>query len=423
MSEQRLSESRPGAEPFVLRRFMASQLDAFGKYYTRLGSDAKRHCNEVVTDGPCKAFCDFEMPLSRASVAKHGCASVAELVAECERSTDALLDAMVAYHREQGIDDPEPIVLKAHAEHKWSRHVIFANAVWRHVTHVGNFVRHQCRQLAGDYPLLRTESCSLVDTGIYHRMRCMRIYRSSKAKEPQRSFTYERGPQRYAWHVNERSIGSVNSQLVLDSLITAIPLPPLPKPARQPDADDTETDDDDATPDTERKFVTTTFLERFPHVIAMIKLRPLEFAAPAPTTTPSGGDGGDADDQASVVSENSDNWRAGVSRELYNEVRALFARYDPYNVRVNGTTGLVCVDCRSKACPFVGREHGSNHVYVLVDMLAGRCAVHCYHPQCRPQRRRWQPLPDDSFGSHRDELCPGRQRCETLQDVVALPAV
>lgn len=342
----------------VFRRYKACTLPSFLSFYTaaRL-TDAERHCEEVIGLGPCKAYCDFE---TEEDVPRDA----------LERSAQALIGEIVAYHKEKHGVDVRPSVHMASKPEKWSMHVTFVGSVWRSAAHF-----HAClkelvarRAAAGD-DLVRL----YVDLGVYGRFRCMRMPRSSKLKEPARSLL----------RADETAASPVDVLALVDTLITVFRL----EAPRAEGGAAAAADDDDGG----QMYVTTAFLDRYPDMIAKLGLVPIEW----PNLRTS-----------RLFATSTDNWYAErdagdgaeyspADAEFKTAFRLHFAHYKPHTYRWREAEGMLRVECNSHDCVIMRGKHEHNHVYLDVNVLGALWRHGCYSERCRREKTEWRELPED----------------------------
>lgn len=332
----------------IYRRFKAFTLPSFISFYTAASlTDAQRHCDEIIGLGPCKAYCDFE---TEAEIARD----------KLEASAKALIDEIVAFHRDKHGVSVRPVVHTAHKTDKWSMHVTFAGSVWRSAAHFGAYMKDLVNRRCATDPLVR----DYVDVGVYGRFRGMRMPRSTKLKEPGRSLLAP----------GETAQSVVNVQTLADALITVFRITP-------PGAADGEDD----------LYVTTAFLDRYPDMITKLGLQPIEWAGLL-TSRLFASSGNDA---VYLEREQGDTEHSPLDAAFKTAFRLHFTHYRPQTYKWNERDGALRVECNSKQCVILKGEHDSNHVYLDVNVLACTWRHGCYSEACKRERSPWRELPED----------------------------
>lgn len=361
-----VEEYRNDTSTKICRRFVASTLRAFLSFYEGRGRDDKaRHIHEVVGLGPCKAYCDFELYLDRATLDKVGFATPTAAIAALETSSRSVIGAIVDYHQEHGVA-VRPQIMISHKATKWSKHVVFVDSLWLSAQHFGRFMKGLKQRLGVDDKLIK----HYVDPRVYDRFHCLRMYRSSKLEEPDRSMLAvdEHG----ALLENARS--TIDRKRFFDSLITLIVLPPLPGSAAE----------------AEPEFATTAFLERFPDSIAALELKPL--ACHDVTTIAHQIRSSRTVKHNTTGESTSVDVCSPIDFKFEELVRLHFARHQPYQFRWIECDGVVRVECRSQRCEILGAAHSSNHIFIELDVLRQMWRCCCYSERCRRTPTDWRAM-------------------------------
>lgn len=396
-------DSRPYTP--ILREYVACELEAFYTYYRECGNDTERHCDEVIGLGPCKAYCDFELEFDDAKMRrhgysgvaemlqKHGCAKVDDMRALLEASSDKMIAEIVKFHKEAAGVDVQPFITLAHKASKWSKHVVFVNSVWRNATHFGSFMKRLMRTTRLVDPLVTL----YVDTQVYGRFRCMRMYRSSKLKEPQRSLL----------QVNEAPASKIDPLTLLNSLITVIPLPP----GRADEEDDDDSPDVPMPPPAPQQtiYVTTAYLDRYPDMIRQCGLRPIEDV--------------EARGLEFVCGTDADGETHNEFSPLTDEFRAIvqshFMVMDPDRCKWNEFDCLVRIDCRALDCAILRGRHDTPRTYLEIDMHRRMYRQCCHSVHCQRRPTPWMPVESALADYCRDFT--QRWRCnQTLPEAVKM---
>lgn len=349
----------------VFRRYIATTLPSFWAYYTGLGIDAKRHCDEVIGDGPCKAYCDFEYEDKGAMEAETGYADFATLVAALNTSARRLTDEIVRYHHETHGVEVRPFITVAPKAKKWSMHVVFVGSLWRNARHVGAYMRRLKEQVVIKDALVAV----YFDMQVYGRRRCMRLYRSSKLLEPARSL---RQP-------DESVQAAISDSDMLASLITVFP---ASIPEEAPDG-------------TEPLYVTTTFLERFPEMIAEMGFRPIE-SADVSTSSLLGRYSDEDTFERITGNDGGVVPYSPLDAQFKTTFRLHFAHYKAYAFKWDEREAMVRIECNSRQCVIAERTHEGNHVYLDIRALRGEWRHGCHDVVCaRHGPTNWRSLQSD----------------------------
>lgn len=346
--------------PKIRREYLAYRIDSFFLDFCRGRNDSTRHLDEVIVGGaPCKAFCDFEFELTDEWAQKRKFATLAALLQHCgvatvdemrlalETSAQRLIDTIVAHHAPTA--EVRPFITISHKPSKWSMHVVFVNSLWAHAGHVGALIKRLVRE--SDDPLLPL----YVDTQVYGKNRCMRMYRSSKPAEPQRSLL----------RIGETAAARVDEQTVLDSLITVF-----------------RTGDN--------KLVTSTYLASHgdrPMVEVLAELGlPMAMTDHEWTETTGGASSARQSTTRSAATTTIDESIAAA-------IRFSFPLFTPYRFSENVADGTIKVDIRERHCAIAGRPHDTQGIYIVVDLIAREWRHGCYSDNCKHQRWQWWSLP------------------------------
>ena len=418
----------PWNDKHSLRRFMATTFESFVDFYRNKSSvgygDSERMCHEVIPEGPCKAYLDLEIKCDAKTLRERQ-----DFFANADAAAKTLIDRIVELHDTQYNVRVVPVILVSHhvpanvlTPSKWSKHIVFKNSLWATAVHFGKFAKAVVAELTTQNKLIS----EIFDSGVYARTRSMRMYRSCKLEQRGRSFLFESGPPEHKAHENEISDDFVSANLLLDTMITAIPLPVRRKKA-QTDLGDVDTSSDSSLSNTghkeqrldaehdvvTRKFVSTEFLIQYPRFVELFGLQPLTF-----TKQNGGADAGNDSfkttfytnsartemlKRTGVLSDSTDDTESieehrgklSALDKLFEVVCHMKASASPYMYQMPSSRGIMRVECHSKQCPFTDREHGSNHIFLLVDFLSRKIATHCYHPRCRTKRTQWISVTDN----------------------------
>jgi hypothetical protein len=347
---------------FVRRDFWALDINEF---LYRGGSDQYRHYDEViVADAPCKAYCDFECEFTDEWARKRQFANLAALLQHCgvatvnelrlalDKSARRLIDEIVAHHHSSGATDRpvESFETVSHKQTKWSMHVVFVNSLWAHAGHVGAFIERVVRE--SDDPLVRL----YVDTQVYGNNRCLRMYRSTKPDEPERSLL----------RAHDKVTDRIDRNALRDSLVTAI---------RIGDSDSGS-----------RQYVTSAYLRSRGGEAALAELglpAPLtdsEYRERAPSRVQSVRAAGCVDDGV-------------VGEATAAAIRASFPQYTVRKFLSNVDSGLITVDLCERRCAIANRDHKTPRSFIVIDMLARQWRHGCFSRDCKVQRCQWSALP------------------------------
>ena len=352
------------AKKAVYRHFMATTLPSFWGYYTALGVDTKRHCDEVIGDGPCKAYCDFEYEDTGEMLDETGFTEFAELIKALDAAATGLINEIVTYHRETHGVRVTPFITTAPKANKWSKHVVFVDSLWRNARHVGGYMRRLKERHVATNPLVDV----FFDMQVYGRMRCMRTYRSSKFLEPTRSLR----------RIDEPPAQDVDETHMLESLITVFPAPLA-----------------EGGNDEEPFYVTTAFLERFPQMIHHMGFRPIECADVSLGRILDRH--GEEAYESKVGNDNGvDVPNSPLNARFKTAFRLQFAHYKAYDFKWNEREAMLRIECNSRQCVIAERTHEGNHVYLDIDVLRGNWRHGCHDQACaRRGPTHWRPLSDD----------------------------
>lgn len=373
-------------QDLVRRRFIASTLPAFVAFYKTPKTDEMRHCDEVIGLGPCKAYCDLELELTYENVVNkkwagsltefmemHNCKSSQEMFAKLDASAAALIAEIVRYHDEVHGVKTVPFVTSANKETKWSKHVTFDDTLWRGTPHIGAYIKRLKQTIGARDKLVLL----YLDTAVYTRFRCMRIYRSSKLKEPRRSLV----------RAGESITTPIDDKALFQSMITLIKLPAAPVRDEVEEIRPAHPHED--------MYVTTAFLDRYPEMIAQLGLKPIEQADAAISQLfslrSSGANGGNMVEYSTA--EDCDT--SPVDKAFKTAIRMHFLHYDPYLFKWNEREALVHIECKSRKCVIAGATHESNHVFLEVDVLRCKWRQGCYTEKCQQRTAIWHDLPAD----------------------------
>jgi hypothetical protein len=356
----------PRQKDRVLRRYIATTLPSFWPYYTDLGNDTKRHCDEVIGDGPCKAYCDFEYEDEGEMEAETGYTDFAALVVALEASAALLIDEVVKFHFETHGVDARPFITRAPKAKKWSMHVVFDGTLWRNARHVGAYMRRLKEQLVIRDALVAV----YFDMQVYGRRRCMRLYRSSKLLEPGRSLR----------QFGERAEAPIEERDMLASFITVFP---APVPEGAPDG-------------TEPLYVTTTFLERFPEMIVEMGFQPLESADVNTSSLVDRYTEEDVFERSTGNDNGADVPHSPLNRAFKAAFRLHFSHYKAYAFKWDERGGMIRVECNSRQCVIAERTHDGNHIYLDIDVLRSEWRHGCHDMVCaRHGPTHWRSLPPE----------------------------
>lgn len=376
----------------TFREFVASTISSFISYYVN-AKPADRHCDEIVGLGPCKAYCDLELEfdegkarrLGYASVDdmlhKHGCADRNEMRAKLEESSDKWIEHVRADLQEKHGTPVKPVLTKAHKESKWSKHVVFAGSLWRNTAHLGAYIRRKVRELSVNDPLVRL----YVDTVVYSRFRAMRMYRSSKLKEPHRALLLANG--------KERQSDAIDTQVLIDSLITVIPIPPPPS------AEEGEEEAAAASGGAyEPMYTTTTFLDRYPEMIRAFGMQPLESADVLTSRLLSSigaGPVGSSDEFSVLADTGANDPCSPADVEFRRAFRKHFGHLKPYAFKWVERRALIVIECKTHQCVILGGAHENNHIYIELDVLQRVWRYACHSDRCINRPTAWRDLYPD----------------------------
>lgn len=342
--------------PFIRRVFWSCAIGEFFYEFVRSRSDSTRHLDEVIVGGaPCKAYCDFECELTEEWAQKRkfanldallqhcGVATVDEMRQALESSAQRLIDTIAMHHAPTAV---RPFITVSHKPTKWSMHVVFVNSLWAHSGHVGAFIKRLVRE--SDDPLLPL----YVDTQVYGNNRCMRMYRSSKPLEPQRSLL----------RIDETAAARLDEPTLLDSLITVF-----------------RTGDN--------KLVTSTYLASHGEAEVLAELGlPMAMTDHEWTETGSGA-------RSSRQSTTRAPTTTTIDDNVAAAIRFSFQHFIPYSFNENVAEGTIKVDIGERHCAIAGRPHNTRDVYIVVDMIAREWRHACHSEWCKRQRWQWQALP------------------------------
>lgn len=390
--QKQYGDAMPDTPTF--REFVASTISSFISYYMN-AKPTDRHCDEIVGLGPCKAYCDLELEfddgkarrLGYADMAdllrKHGCADRAAMRAELEVSSAKWIEHVRADLEAKHGTPVKCVLTKAHKESKWSKHVVFVGSLWRNTAHLGAYMRRKVRELSGADPLVRL----YVDTVVYSRFRAMRMYRSSKLKEPHRSLLLADG--------SEKQTDAVDAQVLLDSLITVIPLPPPPPPPAAADGEEA--------PTSEPMYTTTTFLDRYPEMIRAFGMQPLESADVLTSRLLSSigaGPVGSSEEFSVLADTGTNDPCSPASAEFRRTFRKHFGHLKPYAFKWVERRALLVIECKTHQCVILGGEHENNHIFIELDVLQRVWRYACHSDRCVSRPTPWRDLYPDL-----DALC------------------
>lgn len=399
----------------TFRQFVASTISSFVAYYVN-AKPTDRHCDEIVGLGPCKAYCDLELEfddgkakrLGYANMAdllqKHGCADRDAMRAKLEQSADKWIEHVRADLQEKHGSGTRvtAVVTKAHKESKWSKHVVFAGSLWRSTAHMGAYMRRKVRELGSKDGLVRL----YVDTVVYSRFRAMRMYRSSKLKEPTRALLLANG--------KEKQNDAVDTQVLIDSLITVLPIPP---PLSEDGAEQ-------AAGTYEPIYTTTTFLDRYPEMVGAFGLQPLESPeiltsrllssiGAGPTRT--------GDDFSAIADTGSNDPHSPADFEFRRTFRKHFGQLKPYAFKWLERNGILLVECKTHECVILGGSHENNHIYIEIDVLQRIWRYACHSERCVNRPTAWRDLYADLAAMCADFAPRWRyaQKCTAVTQLIA----
>ena len=260
-----------------------------------------------------------------------------------------------------------PYVTSAHKATKWSKHVVFCNSLWRNAMHFRAYMKRLKDRVSVSDKLV----AEYVDMQVYGRFRCMRMNRSSKLKEPGRSLLRidEQGT------LLETATSPIVQANLISSMITVIPLP-------------------QSRAGQEAICVTTVLLDRFPDMIAKLGLAPLE----SPDVSVSRLVASHISDSTTPIEDDEEASARVISpvdRDFKMGFRLHFAHYKPYLFRWIDRECLVRVECDSRQCVILGDAHGSNHVYIEIDILRCLWRHGCHSERCRRTPTEWRETPEN----------------------------
>lgn len=336
--------------------------------------DTGRHMQEVVLDGPTKMYCDFELKFEHAHERQAATASLNE-------SSDIFIRDIVAFVRDKYGVVMEPLILASHGEFKWSRHVIFDNAMWETNAHCLAVLVDVVRATFERNPLIET----YLDTSVYNINRCFRMYRCTKHEAPERSLLLESGENAPPQPIDE--------SIWLRSLITCFCIEREPRPT----------------------YITALFMMQCEQYIWRDEPgdipRPLAHEAArtlgrkgledairaalgrAPLVGGSGGGGGGGGGASAVtrISYRSTGAADGItvqqkmalSGEPGQTLLNYFMKYEPSQLAYRPLpSSIVTIRCKSRECEIWGAEHESSHISISVDFLNDRWRQQCFLQKC-----------------------------------------
>lgn len=405
------------------RRYFATTIDSF-EHMFRACSDSQRHFDEIIVDGPCKLYLDLEIKPTEELLTKYKCADAAALWAMAERSSAALIDQIVGYHRREHQATVEAIRTTAHKATKWSMHVTFdGDAVWRNRDHCRHYVLGVIAKQRLRDPLLQ----DLVDRGVYSRNRAMRTYRSSKHDEPTRVLLA----------VGERITDRPSMEFMRRALITCVKAY-MPMPEKRDECADDDVDVGQqtataaaATSDAGRRVVYLSTMFMHKHVTNAEALGVKIISAPGFTANKllqgaalgavqgrtryfdiASADelaheanvatlAGDEDVPVAAADEDGTSvQRAAPQRftlAIERRLASYFSQYEPYCFKIDPMSGVVLVACKSKRCALLAADHTYNHTFFLVDLFRQTWCQRCHNEKCKVvlanARPQWQQLP------------------------------
>jgi hypothetical protein len=405
---QQFGENRPNTP--TMRRFTALTPSTFWDAYTKTSrDDGHRHYDEVIGLGPVAAYADFDFPYSDAEAQRKfkksgqaellsslGFASVDKLCAALESSAAGVIEEVVAFHlREHGVAVKPFITISHRAGDKWSMHVVFSGSMWANYLHLRGYMTQVKKRRQATDPLVGM----YMDMQVYGRFRCMRMYRSSKLKDPTRSLL----------RLGEKRDAPIDMAAMTASMITLFSVTP---PA---DSDDVPADGDEpraAAVPQEPMLVTTAFLHRFPRFIKALGLRPLTCSEVDTDTLMSLSldrqqwdpsalavlDDDDADERAQLNEIALLKAPTDPSTVLTQEFRKLFrqrfAGYKPYKFEWREREGQVKIQCNVRQCGIFRNQHAGNHIFIEIDVMRSVWHQGCHAERCANRYTNWQPLPD-----------------------------
>lgn len=324
------------------RQFFLASYDEFWRYYERLGPEDRCHYELIRDDTPAKLYLDVEYSRVLNPNLDGNC--VMEKLAHF--LTQFILLAFA------GIKVGPPVHLESRYEHKFSRHVIFSDVVFRSTANMGAFMLafreylELRRDNDPDVALLfaRTDKADHVfvcDMGVYTRNRNFRLVYSSKKGKDSHLVPID-GPRPV-------SVGASASS------------------------------SNDGSPDASHQLNKEVFLNSLVCRIAEDKSL-LEFDAPSSTMARGHGSGGFSRPDASMVSRPSPFPRVDAFvREEFLKGQG-FIRSAIFFAQTN----RICYNLGgTRFCANIGRHHKSNGVYLVVDIGTRTVVQKCHDPDCR----------------------------------------
>lgn len=377
------------------REFMAGTHDSIWNVTRQAGaeSDGERRMHEVVLCGPCRLYCDFEVEFAAGEL-RSGAAEMRRR--SLHESALRFIDALAEQAQSKYGVSLTPFIMHSPKETKWSLHVVFDGAVWRDSAHCRAFVFAVAAALKPVDALIE----KYVDLGVYDRNHSLRMYRSTKLDEPERSVVALDGAN--------PSHEPIDRALWLRSLITLFPFRAGP-----------------------HTMATTGYLMRhydelvLQYPEAIDKLLEHEGAAghSAAKKTTATAKMGDKDSFIRISLGADDSAAASAANEqliaALREARPLLlqslAAYHPDSNGVNLSLEYnnISMAVSSRYCEILGAEHRHKHVFLIVDFLRGAYRQACWDVDCRRMERpKW-----NQFSAEDND--PGYEACRLLREAWA----
>lgn len=339
------------------RTFVALSADMLGRFYDSFRDDTVRHLDEVVPgESPCKFVLDCDWKVETLGLA--GRADEAALKADLDASFAVLVERVVALYAERYNAHVEPCITTASAAGKWSQHVVFDGAIWKSNRHCAalmrELVRDEVAACGGDKTLSLV--AQYIDPKIYETNHTLRMYRSSKVGDGERSF---RRP-------DEPLSAPVDKEFLRKSMITLFRV---------------------RGGDGEHYYITSVFARRFAE---RLELTLLEHPNAALVDTAQAVLRGPVASGATRVS------KASWTRTFIDA----FVNLGAYEAEPELERGSMRLRCLNHECAIKGTRHRNENIFLQIDLIECMWRQSCFNDKCRKTPTEWQALPD-----HLVELC------------------
>lgn len=357
ISSQRMFVQR--GERRVGRQFVALTAEVLSSFYDSFRGDGTRHIDEIVpADAPCKLAIDCDWKVAKLGLA--GRENAAALWRDLDASFAALVQRIVALIAERYAAHVEPMLTSADGVGKWSRHAVFDGALWKNNRHCAALARElkhdDVAACGGDKE--RSLVDQYLDVRIYDANHSLRMYRSSKPGDVERSFR----------RANEPISAPIDKDFLRRSMITLFPI--------------------QGTGDGQQYYITSLFARRFAErlPLALLEHANATYAETAHTVLhgPATASGPLSDVTGRL---STTHW----TRQFIEAFRSMGA-YEAEPEVVRGTMRLRCLN---HECAIKGGRHSNENIFVQIDLIDALWRQSCFNQVCRKTPTEWQALPDE----------------------------